>query len=436
MDPGTGRTVSVAGLVARFTVAGLVVMIALAGVIAVLARQAGTEKAIESAEQVSWVTAHGIVEPRLTPAVLAGDPEALTAFDTAMRNYVLKGSLVRVKLWRADGSIVYSDEPRLIGRTFDLGEEESAALAAGSIDSEISDLTRPENVYEQSFGKLLEVYTGVTASNGEKLLFETYFRYDAVVTAGQDEWRKYAPVALGALLLLELVQIPFAWSLARRLQRQQQDRQRLLQHAVDASDAERRRIAGDLHDGVVQDLTGLTYALDAARLGRPDPGRDAELIKTTATGLRNGIRDLRSLLVDIYPPNLAEEGLSGSLAELAGRLERAGVSVELDLERAGDLPTPTAAVLYRSAQEILRNVTAHSAAEQVQITVTVDAGAATLVVDDDGRGFDTADLERRLDEGHLGLRSLGDLVAEAGGTLVVRSGPSQGTRAEVSVPVG
>ena len=82
---------SVAGLVARFTVAGLVVMNALAGVIAVLARQAGTEKAIESAEQVSWVTAHGIVEPRLTPAVLAGDPEALTAFDTAMRNYVLKG---------------------------------------------------------------------------------------------------------------------------------------------------------------------------------------------------------------------------------------------------------------------------------------------------------------------------------------------------------
>jgi signal transduction histidine kinase len=68
--------------------------------------------------------------------------------------------------------------------------------------------------------------------------------------------------------------------------------------------------------------------------------------------------------------------------------------------------------------------------------VTVDAGATTLVVDDDGRGFDTADLERRLDESHLGLRSLGDLVAEAGGTLVIRSGPSRGTRAEVSVPVG
>ena len=131
MDPATGKTVSVAGLVARFTVAGLVVMIALASVIAVVARQAGTEKAIESAEQVSWVTARGIVEPRLSSAVLAGDPGALTAFNAAMRSYVLHGSLVRVKLWKADGTIVYSDEPRLIGRSFDLGEEESAPWPAG-----------------------------------------------------------------------------------------------------------------------------------------------------------------------------------------------------------------------------------------------------------------------------------------------------------------
>ncbi len=431
-----GKPVSVAGLVARFTAAGLVVMIALAIGIAVLARQAGTEKAIESAEQVSWVTARGIAEPRLTPQVLAGDPDALTAFNEAMQTYVLRGSLVRVKVWTADGKIVYSDEPRLIGQTFPLGDDETEALENGQTDSEISDLTRPENIYEQSFGKLLEVYNGVTATNGEKLLFETYFRYDAVVTAGQAEWRTYAPVALGALLLLELVQIPFAWSLARRLQRQQLDRQRLLQHAVDASDAERRRIAGDLHDGVVQDLTGLTYALDAARLGPPDAGRDAELVRSTAVGLRNGIHDLRSLLVDIYPPNLAEEGLPASLTELAGRLERAGVSVELDLDGAADLPPQTAAVLYRSAQEILRNVTAHSHARQVLISATVDAGGATLVVDDDGRGFDTADLERQLAGGHLGLRSLGDLVADAGGTLTVRSAPSQGTRAEVSVPVG
>src|SRR4051794_29364832 len=264
---GFSKPVSVTGLVARFTIAGLLVMAALATMIAILARQAGTEKAIESAQEVSWITARGIVEPRLTPELLAGDPKALTAFNEAMQAYVLRGSLVRVKLWNAQGKIVYSDEFRLIGQSFPLGEEETEALDSSLTDSEISDLSRPENLYEQPFGKLLEVYTGVTASNGEKLLFETYFRYDAVVTAGQAEWRKYAPVALGALLLLELVQIPFAWSLARRLQRQQQDRQRLLQHAVDASDAERRRIAGDLHDGVVQQLTGLTYELDAARLG-------------------------------------------------------------------------------------------------------------------------------------------------------------------------
>ena len=56
-----------------------------------------------------------MVEPRLDAAVIAGQPAALRSFDTAMRKYVLQGSLVRVKLWNADGRIVYSDEPGLIG---------------------------------------------------------------------------------------------------------------------------------------------------------------------------------------------------------------------------------------------------------------------------------------------------------------------------------
>jgi len=92
------------------------------------------------------------------------------------------------------------------------------------------------------------------------VLFEAYFKYDAVVQAGQAQWRQYAPAALGALVTLELVQIPFAWSMTRRLQQQQREAERLLQHAVDASDAERRRIAADLHDGIVQQLAGSTFA--------------------------------------------------------------------------------------------------------------------------------------------------------------------------------
>ncbi len=429
-------TVSVPRLVARFTIAGLVVLVLLASVLAVLARLAGQDQAITSARRVTAVIARGIVEPQLTSGVVRGDPDALAAFDRSMRRHVLTPSLVRVKLWDADGRIVYSDESRLVGRQFPLGKEEREALQGHDApDSEISDLTRSENEFERPFEKLLEVYAGVRSAYGQPLLTVAYFRYDAVEANGWVQWRRYAPPALAALLLLQLVQIPFAWSLARRLQAQQQDRQRLLQHAVDASDAERRRIAGDLHDGVVQQLTGLVYALDAARMSGPDPERDAELVRWTAAQLRTSTGELRSLLVDIYPPNLATEGLPAALTELADGLEGAGMRVELDVAGSAGLAPEVSSVLFRSAQEVLRNVVTHSHASTVEVQAVSDGRVATLVVDDDGRGFDEAGLEERQAAGHLGLRALGDLVSQAGGRLTVTSVPGQGTRAEVTVPL-
>ena len=428
------RPVSMLRLVAQFAAAGLVVLAALALLIAYLARQAGTEQAIQSAEDVSWLTAQGIVEPLLTPEVIAGDPTALAAFNTVMQEKVIRGPLIRVKLWAPDGRIIYSDESRLIGNVYPLGQDELDALLQGETDSAISDLDEPENQFEQSSEQLLEVYTGVESTTGEKLLFETYFQFDAVAEAGQAEWRKFAPAALGGLLVLELVQIPLAWSMARRVQRQQQDAERLLQHAVDASDAERRRIAGDLHDGIVQQLSGLTFALDAARLGKADPDNNARLIAETAAQLRRSTGELRSLLVDIYPPDLAQEGLPAALAELAGALERAGLEVVLDVDEARDLPLGPTSVLFRSAQEILRNVTNHSGSERVTIRVTQSAGTATLMVDDDGRGFEESRLQEQRQKGHVGLRALGDLISNAGGRLTVRSSPGHGTRVEVEVP--
>ena len=428
--------ISTAGLLVRFTAAGLIVLLSLAALIAFVARQAGVEQATDSARQVTFVTALGVVEPRLDAAVVAGQPAALRSFDAAMRRYVLQGSLVRVKLWNADGRIVYSDEPRLIGQQFPLGDEELEALRLqGSSASEVSDLSRPENPFEIPYKKLLEVYVGVRGTNGEPMLFEAYFEYQAVTAAGQAAWKRFAPPSLGALLVLELVQIPFAWSLARRVQRQQQDRERLLQHAVDASDAERRRIAGELHDGVVQELTGLNYAFDAMRLGHPTDDQRAELIADGAGRLRASIGSLRSLLVDIYPPNLAEEGLASALAELAAGLERAGVEVRLETDGAEELPPAVAALLFRTAQEVVRNVAAHSGAAEVLIKAGRVDGRAVLIVDDDGRGFDESRLGERSSDGHLGLRSIGDLLAESGGTLTVRAAPGQGTRVEAEVPV-
>ncbi|MET7991693.1 histidine kinase [Amycolatopsis sp. NPDC005232] len=429
------RSPSTAGLLARFTIAGVVVLAVLAGLIAYLAREAGTAQATQSAVQTTSVTARGVVEPRLDAAVVNRDPAALTAFDAAIRRYVLQGSLVRVKVWAADGTILYSDASALIGERYPLSGQEAEALRVQGSVSEVSDLTRPENRLETSFGKLLEVYVGIRAADGRPLLLEAYYRYDAVTQAGQAAWARFAPPSLGALVVLEVVQVPFAWSLARRVRRSQRERERLLQHAVDASAAERRRIARDLHDGIVQDLSGLTFSLDAARLGCPDEVRRAEVIADAAGRLRTSVGALRSLLVDIYPPNLAEEGLGPALAELAGGLERTGVAVDLDADDADGLPPAASALLFRTAQEVLRNVVAHSEAQAVLVRVTRAESTATLVIDDDGRGFDGDRLTEQARDGHFGLRAVGDLLAEAGGRLSVRAAPGRGTRVEAEVPL-
>ena len=137
-------------------------------------------------------------------------------------------------------------------------------------------------------------------------------------------------MALGALVVLELLQIPLAWSLATRLRQRQREREALLQRALDASDVERRRIASDLHDGVVQDLVGVAFTLaGAARDAEFRPGRRPSWSEA-ATSVRSSITALRSTLVDIYPPDLVEHGLPAALADLAGDAssERAGGDVD------------------------------------------------------------------------------------------------------------
>jgi signal transduction histidine kinase len=100
-----------------------------------------------------------------------------------------------------------------------------------------------------------------------------------------------------------------------------------------------------------------------------------------------------------------------------------------------ELPAPVAELLHRCAQESLRNAAAHSRAESVQIVVDHDEDQATMTVDDDGCGFETSELADREAAGHMGLRSLGALVSDRGGSLTVRSAPGQGTRLVVTLPL-
>jgi signal transduction histidine kinase len=425
------RPVSVGRLMARFAIAGVLALVLAAAFTAAVSRRIGTDQAVADAQRVSWVSARGIIEPAISDDVLTGDPAELARLDAVVREYVLRGSLVRVKLWSGDGTILYSDEPRLIGRTFELDADELELLAGGPAVAEVSDLDEPENQFETD-DKLLEVYQRVTTPDGTPLVFEAYFRYSGVTASGRELWSRFAPIAIGALVALELVQIPLAWSLARRLRSGQVQRERLLRHAIAASDDERRRIASDLHDGVVQDLTGVSYSLAAkARAGSPN---DDELNEHAGT-IRDSVKSLRSLLVEIYPPNLHEEGLESAIADLLARLRNRGIETRLDVDADVPLSSESAALLYRSAQEALRNVVTHANARTASVAVRRNGDRVVMTVDDDGRGFDRSEMTEQADAGHVGLRSLADLMADAGGALEVLSTPGTGTRVRAEVPV-
>jgi len=110
------------------------------------------------------------------------------------------------------------------------------------------------------------------------------------------------------------------------------------------------------------------------------------------------------------------------------------IDSRLDVDSSLELAPDTEALVFRVAQEAIRNAGSHARANQVSLTLAADDGRARLVVEDDGEGFSPDDLERRRAEGHVGLSLLSGLVADAGGTLVVDSEPGQGTRLTAEVP--
>jgi len=419
--------------VAQFAVAGLAVL-AVFGAAALLAlRGLGNAEALRDARQFATLAGQGIVEPTVAAGLLRGEPEAIAAVDRIVQERVLGERVVRVKLWARDGRIVYSDEPRLIGARFPLEAEKLDVLRSGATNASLTDLSGPENRYERGQGDLYEVYLPIRAPDGTPLLFETYQRRSAVASTGRRIWMPFAALMLGSLVLLWLVQVPLAWRLDRRLRRSQAEREALLVRAVEASDDERRRIAADLHDGPVQHLAGISYTLSAA--AQTEGSADArETLRQAAAGTRDSMRRLRSLLVEIHPPNLRASGLEAALADLLAPLRARGAETSLTVDPALGLDEGAERIVYRAAAEALRNVERHADANRVAVAVEERVEGVRLVVTDDGVGFGPGDRERRREEGHVGLSLLEELAERAGGRLAVRSAPGDGTTFELELP--
>ncbi|GAA1940306.1 sensor histidine kinase [Nocardioides hwasunensis] len=417
--------------VVQFLATGFLVLVVVLVATSALSRSAADEEAVGDARSLTWVLGQSVAQPAIPAGLVDGDPAAIDRLDRTALDRLLVGDVLRVKVWDRDGTVLYSDRTELIGAVYPLDDDELEVLEHGGTDAELSDLAKPENRFEREFGgDLLEVYTRIESPEGQPLLFEAYLGVDQIRESRAQILDRFLPITIASLLALVALSTPLVWLLSRRIARAARERERLLEAAVRASDDERLRIARDLHDGVVQDLAGSSMALSTLA-ARAEGDHRVEL-EEVGRSLRVSMRALRSLLVEIYPPDLHTAGIEAALHDLVAPLVASGVAVDVDVSGDADAPRSAVALVWRVAQESVRNVARHAGAGRMSLTVHRQGAALVLEVVDDGAGFDPGAVPGN---DRFGLRAAGSLVREHGGTLEVESAPGSGTMVRMEVPL-
>lgn len=220
--------------------------------------------------------------------------------------------------------------------------------------------------------------------------------------------------------------------LHRQLVARERAHENFVEQVIQAQEIERRRLAGDIHDGISQRLVTLSYRLDAAARA-VDPQAVAEQLAAARELVALTLQEARAAISGLRPPVLDDLGLSGGLASLARSIPRIPIDVDLAETR---VPDHIELALYRIAQECLQNVVKHAEADRARLTFAVDDGVARLEIVDDGKGFDTFEHPLGSDEmGGYGLLSMAERAEIVGGRLHIRSRPGAGTTVTATIPL-
>jgi two-component system, NarL family, sensor histidine kinase UhpB len=200
--------------------------------------------------------------------------------------------------------------------------------------------------------------------------------------------------------------------------------------ALAAQEAERLRVARELHDEIGQTLTAIT--IEAERAGEGDPELAPDALRRVADSVRGSLDEVRRIARELRPEALDDLGLVNALIALCNRLDaESGPRIKRRLQ--GTLP-PLAAevelVLYRIAQESLTNALRHANADSVTVLLEADAESVTVRVTDDGTG-----LPRELPGGTSGIAGMRERALLVGGRLTFESRPGQGTEVQLTIPV-
>ena len=207
---------------------------------------------------------------------------------------------------------------------------------------------------------------------------------------------------------------------------------------VEAREAERVRLAQEVHDGPAQALVNAIFQADyIERVLDTDPGAVRTEVRFLRERLRRQLDDVRAFITQLRPPLLAELGLDGSIEDGVATIRAlTGATIETDLAAPADrLSDESQVVVLRVMQEALQNVRRHAEAHNVQVSTRLEDDGWTLEVTDDGRGFDVDAVNAR-GRRSFGLQFMRDRAELIGARFEVRSHPSGGTVVRLAIPVG
>lgn len=416
-----------------FLLAALVGLVLVAAGTAIITTRVARANAFADAEVTTRRLSRYLIGP-LMADVLAGDADRRDELQRRAENRLDDGSIEALFVWAPSGKVLWSSDPSVVGESAAPTPEMLGAIG-GAVSSTLED--HPEIPFAgQGSQPLVEVYVPMRVGDRD-LAFEAYF-YAANIDRNAAALRsQILPLALGALVLLELVQLPVAISLARRGHRHDTEHAELMARGLAASERERQAIAADIHRGPVPHLAGITSRLDSLRAGVPaerQPLVDRLIAAVTSAG-----SSLRRLMVDLYPPGPGGPDLAAALTDLAVPLQEAGIEVTVHAAPLPKLPLETTSAVYRTAKEALTNVSRHAAATHVWVSLGPTGSrrepAVRLTVSDDGVGYPADTRLGRRSEGHLGLKLVADRADDAGGVLELGDRPGGGASLRLVLPV-
>jgi PAS domain S-box-containing protein len=224
----------------------------------------------------------------------------------------------------------------------------------------------------------------------------------------------------------------------RALEESEQHRRNILASMLQAEEAERSRIATELHDDTVQVMTASLLALDRVAMIARKTGTHQRLesaIVVARAILEEATERTRRLMFELRPAILHEQGLAAALGALADQVARETGSHATVTGTVGRFDHFVEELVYRSSQEALANVRKHADPQQIVVTLVAESDSILVEVADDGRGFDYDQIKTRPGAAlHLGLDTLRERVQAAGGTVDIDSTPGVGTHVRLRVP--